>query len=1273
MMESPAAYIPVDRRLAIAHGQELPGHAFGSTLFADISGFTPLTEALVRALGPQRGAEELPRQLNLIYDALITDVDRYGGSVIGFAGDAITCWFPDDDGHRATACALAIQQTMRQFASVTIPGVAPVAMAIKVAVATGPVRRFLVGDPKIQTVDVLAGETLQRLAAGEHEANKGEVVVDAETLAALDDEVEVVELRTDDEKGRVFAVVRALSAEVAPSPWPALALDALSDAQVSPWLLPPVYERLRSGMGEFLTELRPAVPLFMRFGGIDYDEDESAGEQLDAFIRWVQGILERYGGYLIQLTIGDKGSFLYTAFGAPLAHDNDAARAAAAALELRSLPPELGFIRSVQIGISQGRVRTGAYGGTTRRTYGVLGDEVNLAARLMQNAPIGEVLVSEVARKSTGEAFTWETLPPLRVKGKSTPITVFRLIAHQSRSAVHLNEPRYALPMVGRAAELNLISEKLAQALRGDGQIVGITAEAGMGKSRLVAEIVRVAADRGVRIFASECQSYGTNNSYHVWDNIWRAFFDLDADQPVEVQQQVLEQRLAAIDPVLVPRVPLLGLLLNLPIPDNDLTRPLDAKLRKASLEALLVDCLRSRAKMEPLLFILEDCHWLDPLSHDLLEALGQVISDLPVTMVVAYRPPEHERLEAPRVTQLPYCTVIRLSEFTSDEAAQLIELKLRQLAGHDAPVPEPLVEQLTAKAQGNPFYIEELLNYLRDRGVDPQDVQALEHVELPNSLYSLILSRIDQLNERQKITLRVASIIGRLFRLQWLWGVHPQLGEPARVKSDLESMRSLDLTPLDKPEPELTYLFKHIMTREVAYESLPFATRSLLHGHLAEFVEQSYADSLDQYVDLLAYHYYLSQNEDKKREYLRKAGDAAQAAYANTTAIDYYRRLLPLLAESEQIAVMLRLGFVLEVVSEWTEARTLYSRALALAEQFNDRQAQAQSQSATGMLLLKEELYADAAPWLDRARVTFAELGDDEGVTRVMTEIGEVYRLQGEYSTARRYLEESLRLADSIPSDGARLKVRAMALKRQGVLSAYEGNYGAARSHFTESLGILRELKDKPGIGALLNNLGIVARFEGDYATARRRYEESLNLYRELGDRWHVAGLLNNLGLVARYQGDQAAARQYLEESLSIQRGLGDKGGIANALSSLGDVMLDQGDYAAAGSALRESLVLNRELGSPSAIAYVFEYLGSLAAAQNQAERGLRLVGAAATIRDATKSHLSPAEQSTLERRLQPARQKLDRAEAVAAFNGGRSMALSEAIDYAFADTVAG
>jgi len=184
-MESSAVYIPMDRRWALASGEELPDRTTGAALFADISGFTPLTEALVEELGPRRGADELTRQLNLVYETLIDRVHRYKGSVITFSGDAITCWLDGDDGLRATACGLAMQETMRQFAQVETPSGLAVSLAMKAAVATGPVRRFLVGDPEIQMMDVLAGATLDRMAAAEHQAERGEVVVEAGVISQL--------------------------------------------------------------------------------------------------------------------------------------------------------------------------------------------------------------------------------------------------------------------------------------------------------------------------------------------------------------------------------------------------------------------------------------------------------------------------------------------------------------------------------------------------------------------------------------------------------------------------------------------------------------------------------------------------------------------------------------------------------------------------------------------------------------------------------------------------------------------------------------------------------------------------------------------------------------------------------------------------------------------------------------------------------------------------------------------------------------------------------
>ena len=402
----------------------MPKRVQGTSLFADISGFTPLTESLARALGPQRGAEELTYHLNRVYDTLIAQVHTYGGSVIGFSGDAITCWFDNDDGTRATTSALAMQEKMKSLAEIKLPGGERVTLGMKAAVTYGNARRFNVGDPKIHVVDVITGEMIDILAAAEHQADKGEVVIDQAAADMLGSNVIIDTWRTDAELGENFAVVDRLETAASPSPWPNIPSELLREDWIRPWLHEPVYERLQRKQGEFLAELRPAVALFLRFQGIDYDGDKKAKKKLDEFVQRVQSILTHYDGTLIQLTIGDKGSYLYAAFGAPTAHEDNADRACSAALDLRQAAADLNYISSVQIGISQGRMRTGAYGSATRRTYGVLGDAVNQAARLMQAAPPGQILIDQKVYNETSDSYTIEDLAALKLKGKIKKVNV---------------------------------------------------------------------------------------------------------------------------------------------------------------------------------------------------------------------------------------------------------------------------------------------------------------------------------------------------------------------------------------------------------------------------------------------------------------------------------------------------------------------------------------------------------------------------------------------------------------------------------------------------------------------------------------------------------------------------------------------------------------------------------------------------------------------------------------------------------------------------------
>ena len=416
MSEPLSVYIPMDRRHALVHGITLPESSAGSTLFVDISGFTPLSENLAKELGRKRGAEELTRTLNQVYGALIEVVHQFHGSVVGFSGDAITCYFDDDQGLLAVACGLKMQKTMAQFSTISTPIENSFSLGIKVAAVAGTVHRFLVGDPQIQNIEVLAGRTLDLLAAGEHLADRGDVVVHSDIINKFGGSFELGEERTESTTGESFIIVTDLLDNVPPQPWIELRKDVLTDEQCRPWMLPAVYEQARSGARGYLSEFRAAAALFLNFTGIDYDHDEQAGEKLDRFTRWVQSVIAQYDGSLLQLSMGDKGSYLYAVFGAPIAHNDDAIRAVYAALALQDVPLEFDWIHEIKIGVTQGQMRTGSYGSSSRRTYGAQGDRVNLAARLMQAADQG-ILCDRSIYLATQARLGFEELEPIACQG----------------------------------------------------------------------------------------------------------------------------------------------------------------------------------------------------------------------------------------------------------------------------------------------------------------------------------------------------------------------------------------------------------------------------------------------------------------------------------------------------------------------------------------------------------------------------------------------------------------------------------------------------------------------------------------------------------------------------------------------------------------------------------------------------------------------------------------------------------------------------------------
>lgn len=888
-------FIPEDRRQALSRGETLPGRTYGAVLFADISGFTKLTSVLSTELGAKRGAEELIRQIDPIYTDLVQAIHNFRGSVIVISGDGITCWFDQDDGRRATTCAFTMQAIMAQYETIRLPTGRRMNLGIKIAISVGPVRRFLVGDPDVQRIEALAGRQLDEVVAAQELLEKGEVAVSDKLCREIESEV-IIRSYREIARGSRFAVIEQKKPLAQPDPWPEI--PPLEEAVARQWVFASVYNRIKEEEIEFLTELRHGIPMFVKFTGLDYDNDEQAGEKLDRFIRRVQAVLMRYEGYLCQLTIGDKGSNLFIAFGAPVAHEDDMHRALSAALSLNEQTAELGFIEPLQISLTYGQLWAGAHGGRRARTYSVIGAEVNLAARLMSYAKPGQVLVSPHIAETTLN-YSFAPLPAINLKGIAKPMPPFLLLGKARTQSVPVQQGR----MYGREREQETLRQHLDQLLNTElserRAVILIEGDAGIGKSVLLEDFIEKANQVGAKTFSGYGEPVERSTQYFAVRPIFEALFGMsDEDATSENQQKVF----SAIqgDPFLLERVPLLGEVIPLRLPDNDLTIQMVGEARSTSIREFLLKVLQHMLFREnayiPTVIMLDDAQWLDLATWNLI---GYISRDLPrIQIAIGMRSIEPGELGAQneeeyrRLREDPKTSYIRLQPLPEDEITGLLARKLRVKT-----LSPSILAFIQARAQGNPFFSEEIAYALRDAGVIQMQngeavvnlaAEELERIDFPQTIQGVITSRIDRLSPAHQLTLKVASVIGRVFLLNMLCYVHPSRLQMSTLIDYLTILTQLGITELEMPEPELAYLFKHVITQEVVYNLLTFAQRKQLHCAIAEWYEKNYSTDPSPYYPRLAHHWLKGEFREKAIHYLDKAAEQALGLYANDDVIRF-------------------------------------------------------------------------------------------------------------------------------------------------------------------------------------------------------------------------------------------------------------------------------------------------------------------------------------------------------------------------------------------------
>ncbi len=1180
------------------------------TLFADMAGFTPLAEALGQA-GPE-GTEQLTEILNGRFTPMIEEVHRWGGVVGKFAGDAMVVLFPEDDPHdtalRTLACAWSLQRQIRRFGAVeTLAG--PFTLKIKLGLAAGTVLQVVAGNPQ-RAEFVYAGRPLDDAAAAEHHAAPGEIVLHPSLVERLTE---------SDINGRPleagFVRLEALPVEVRPRPHfplPKTSDEAAAVEQLRPFLPPSIYERLAAGQELLVNEHRRVTILFLSFSGIDY-EALDAVERLTSYIADLFATVEQYGGHVRQVEMGDKGSKAILLFGAPVAYENDEERALLCALALQRLARESPVVHEQHIGVNSGRVFVGNVGSPRRQEYAAIGDAVNLAARLMQAAGQEKVLVGESCYRRMTDRFTWSEPTAIRVKGKAEPVQVRELAGRRVGQVLRLQEPRYALPMVGRKGERTHLVDLLNAVLReGRGRVVGLTAEAGMGKSRLAAEVIARALAQGFVGYGGYGLSHGTQTPYLACRPLLRGLLEVEDGRPVQEQAEAIALRLAEVHPDLPPRLPLLGDALGLPIPDNDLTGAFDARLRRESLFSLVVDLVRHRAAQAPLLLVVEDAHWLDELSAELVRHIARNILDLPVLLLTIYRPPEVEGAPVLWSPRPAYVEEILLGPFSSEESAELVRLKL---AGRE--LPEMLLRQIEQRAQGNPFFVDEFINLLVEQGVDLDAPHALERVWVPESLERLIVSRIDQLAESEKTTLRVASVIGRLFRARWLLAIYPGEVQSDLLRRDLDRLSALDLAPLDRSDPELEYLFKHALTREVAYQGISFSARRMLHERVAAYIEAAYTDELEAWYGILAYQYGRAGLPEKEFTYLRLAADQAARQSAHRQAATLYDRALALAEEhalgtpAEVFALREKRFHQYLILGQYErpleDAAAMEELAADLAVEFQVKALIHQGEAG-----LRMGRHQEASVSLEAAADLARKCGDREDLLEALRLQGVLYFDISDYTRSKPLL---LRVIAEAGEEGWRQE--SLASQIIGWIAYDEGDYARCERYWKRALELMRAHGNKAGESLVLNNLGSLYTTLNYIGKGLEHAEQGLAQAQQIG---YMAGQVEGwlrLGEHHLAAGQYEQALLFMEKALDVSNRLTvDVWGQTYIRNRMAEAVLGQdGDLGEADRLARKALEIGRE-GGNELVGWLYHTVGRVACRQGDLEEARKNLEASAQAR---------------------------------------------------------
>lgn len=1189
-----SAYVPRWLLKMLAQRPIEPGFTWtldSTVLYADLSGFTPLTEAL-SARGPQ-GVEALNQILNTVFSTLVETIHAFEGDIIEFSGDALTAFWPQIDRNtllQAVGAAQAIQVTMQRYNLITTPA-GELPLAIRMGIGMGPTTLLVVGTPQ-QRYFVLSGAALDEATAAKQQAQHNQITLSETVRQTLEKKV------TYSDQGALEKMLETIPPR-RPQP---RALPQIN--RLTPFVPSILVSRIEQGQTAFITDFRHAtVPLFISFAA---DDPPAVQEYVVAALR----IINNHGGHLSEVEIGDKGNVLVALFGAPLSAGDNPERAAACALELASLPA------TRAIGGAMGPVLSGVIGSPNRHQYTAAGFEVTLSARLMEiamqapNHPA--IMMSARIANQTRPRFEYGEGRRLSIKGKNEPVPVYRLLNRIENWFTYYPAQK---ALIGRQQEMAQAQAVMNRVCEGAGQVLLISGEAGIGKSRIATEIFREWITRGGRAYGGEALLTTQGAPYHAWREIILGLLELSADQALE--PAALEAAVAALAPDLAPQTPLLAEVLGAPLPNTAFTPAIPPQQQQAAIHGLIAALLKAYAAAYPLLLILEDAQWLDRPSYRLALATAQALTSAPILLCLVHRPLPPTFLESYRqLLKLPHCTMLHISTLTPEETAALVQAHL----GGACP-PEALLQMVQANAQGHPYFVEEILNTLLDqnllRKIDADTV--VFHAEdqksrLPDTVQGTIQTRLDSLDEPTRLTLKVASVIGPTFPYTLLQTIHPMTPSDAELQAQLATLVKRQLLTVEASAPELTYAFKSVITQEVTYTTLAFTQRRMLHWAIAEWYEETRfkqtasSDLLPAYA-LLVHHYHRAGDREREQHYAQLAGEQAATQFANTEALAYLTRALELTSE-DNLAQRYELLLAREQIhnlqgdrlAQAADLQTLQTLVKVMGGQWKE----AEVTLRLARYAWETCAYQEARQHYNTLLKLAQALGDPALELAAYSGLGNASEATGNYTEASYYLQKEFIVAIAINNHTG----MAQALCDLGYVAWNSGAHEEAASYAEQSLEIYEQLNDHWNITDALSLLGLINLQARDHAEAAVYFRQSLELATRIGDRRHIALSLSHLGYQAYLSDDPAQAESRLKEALQLAQAIGFRGLEARCLTQLGILHASLAQPASARAYLYEALCVSLQLDMPQITLYALAGVAWLALDAAQHERAAELLG---------------------------------------------------------------